>query len=129
MTDQQPDDIDDVQENQPAKTTIQPARPWPVFSVDHARAELIAMQLLATGYSVFRVSHQTRLTKREVRRLAEIVAEEARNPRPPRIVGRTPPRPNCRRHPAAAAPSGPAPAPIPPPAPEPRVEEQLSLLD
>ena len=126
MTDQQPTNADGHQQRKATKTTIQPARPWPVFSVDHARAELIAMQLLATGYSVFRVSHQTRLTKREVRRLAEIVAEEARNPRPPRIVGHTPPRPACHRPSPAATPS---PVTAPQPAPEPFVEEQLTFLD
>ncbi|MFJ2218278.1 hypothetical protein ACIQVO_38795 [Streptomyces sp. NPDC101062] len=76
----------------PEKTTIRPADPWPVYNVCRARAELIALELLTRGVSRMRVRHATKLSSTEVSRLAKIVAEDARNPHPPRIVGRTPPR-------------------------------------
>ncbi|MFF8992529.1 hypothetical protein ACF09H_21840 [Streptomyces sp. NPDC014983] len=75
------------------KVTVQPAAPWPVYNVDRAQAELIAMELLTKGVSQFRVRHMTKLSSYNVRRLAQIVAEEAANPATPRIVCRTPQRP------------------------------------
>ncbi|MEY9840579.1 hypothetical protein [Streptacidiphilus sp. EB103A] len=116
-----PDLEDQDRDEEPGSrsVTIQPARAWPVYEVDHARAELLALQLLSTGYSVFRVAHQTRLSKREVRRLSAIVADEAADPRPPKIVGRSPARPT-------GAPCRP-PSPAPEPAPD--EPEQMSLLD
>lgn len=85
---------DDLDEPTPAaeKVTVQPAAPWPIYNVDRAQAELIAMELLTKGFSQFRVRHMTQLSAYNVRRLASIVAEEAANPATPRIVCRTPQR-------------------------------------
>lgn len=114
-------DTEDGKEEAGESVTIQPAAAWPVFSADLARAELLAMQLLAAGHSVFRVRHMTSLTAREVRRLAAIVAEEALDPRPPRIVGRSPQPPGAPRRGARL--------PRPRPAPPANEPVQMSLLD
>ena len=70
--------------------TVMPARVWPQYNVDRARAEIIAMELLTKGMSTYRVKHVTRLSSRAVRRLANLVAEEAKNPVLPRNVCRHP---------------------------------------
>jgi hypothetical protein len=72
--------------------TIQPARPWPIYNVDRAKAELIAMELLTRGLSQYRVRIMTKLSGKEVRRLAGVVADDAKNPPAPRLAGRTPAR-------------------------------------
>ncbi|MFD7554218.1 hypothetical protein ACFV9E_06715 [Streptomyces sp. NPDC059835] len=72
------------------KVVVQPSRPWPVYNVDRAKAELIALELLTQGVSQYRVRFQTKLSAKEVRRLAAVVAEDAQNPPTPRIVGRSP---------------------------------------
>ncbi|MFE1189972.1 hypothetical protein [[Kitasatospora] papulosa] len=110
------------------KVTIQPAAPWPIYNVDRAQAELIAMDLLTKGVAQFRVRHMTKLSAHNVRRLAAIVAEEAANPAAPRIVCRTPQRaprplrsPNGVRSQPARRPAHttrPAPQPLPEPEPE-----------
>ncbi|MFF8786780.1 hypothetical protein [Streptomyces sp. NPDC015125] len=74
------------------KTVIQPARPWPVYNVCRAKAELIAMELLTQGVSQYRVRIMTKLSVKNVRRLAGIVAEDAQNPPAPRLAGRSPVR-------------------------------------
>lgn len=94
------------------KAVIRPAALWPQYNVDRARAELIAMELLTQGVSQYRVRHITKLSSKNVRRLAAIVAEQAANPPTPRLGGRTPvrqphqARPVCpagsRRTPTAA---------------------------
>ncbi|MFK0047827.1 hypothetical protein ACIQU4_27835 [Streptomyces sp. NPDC090741] len=84
-----------------SKVVIQPSRPWPVYNVDRAKAELIALELLTQGVSQYRVRFQTKLSAKEVRRLAAVVAEDAQNPPTPRIVGRSP-------RPSRAVPAGPA---------------------
>ncbi|WP_217231351.1 hypothetical protein [Streptomyces anulatus] len=113
------------------KATVQPAAPWPVYNVDRAQAELIAMDLLAKGVAQFRVRHMTKLSAYNVRRLAAILAEEANNPPTPRIVCRTPQRtpkplrsPNgVRIQPARWSP------PTPQPLPEPEPEQMVFPLD
>ncbi|MEU4077629.1 hypothetical protein [Streptomyces venezuelae] len=82
----------DPQEEATEKVTVLPARPWPVYNVDRARAELIAIEMLTRGASYLRVRHATGLSPKNVRRLQNLVAEEAMNPANPRIVCRTPAR-------------------------------------
>ncbi|MER0477310.1 hypothetical protein ABR737_02850 [Streptomyces sp. Edi2] len=89
------------------KVTVLPARPWPVYNVDRARAELIAIEMLTRGASYRKVRHATGLSPRNVKRLQNLVAEEAANPAAPRIVCRTPARIRVRN---SAAPGTPAPA-------------------
>lgn len=101
------DDLDDPAEDV-EKVTIRPAEPWPVYNVDRARAEIIAMDLLTRGFSPYRVRHMTKLSSYNVRRLATIVAEEAASPAAPRIVCRTPassPRPGCAGRPLLPRPA------------------------
>ncbi|MCX4826681.1 hypothetical protein OG883_44375 [Streptomyces sp. NBC_01142] len=85
-------DESDPQEETTEKVTVLPARPWPVYNVDRARAELIAIEMLTRGASYLRVRHATGLSPKNVRRLQTLVAEEAQNPAVPRIVCRTPAR-------------------------------------
>ncbi|MER0476887.1 hypothetical protein ABR737_00710 [Streptomyces sp. Edi2] len=89
-----PDEADEAAETDEVaaskKAVIQPARPWPVYNVDRAKAELIAMELLTQGLSQYRVRIMTKLSAKNIRRLAGIVAEDAKNPPLPRIAGRTP---------------------------------------
>ncbi|MFI1765294.1 hypothetical protein ACH41H_24985 [Streptomyces sp. NPDC020800] len=85
------------------KVVIQPSRPWPVYSEDKAKLELIALELLTQGVSQYRIRIQTKLSSKEIRRLAAVVAEDAKKPPTPRIVGRSP-RPS---RPIPAAPAGP----------------------
>ncbi|GGU38046.1 hypothetical protein [Streptomyces violascens] len=100
------EDIDPPE--QTAETvTVLPARPWPVFNVDRARAELIAIEMLTRGASYLRVRHATGLAPKEVRRLQTLVAEEAQNPATPRIVCRTPARVHPGRPRGSAPPSQP----------------------
>ncbi|MFI1530736.1 hypothetical protein [Streptomyces griseus] len=87
-----PEALEEVEETSDT-VTIQPARLWPVYNVNRARAELIAIEMLTHGVSRFRVCHSTKLSRREVQRLARLVAEEGRSPAAPRIVCRTPARP------------------------------------
>ncbi|GLF98075.1 hypothetical protein [Streptomyces yaizuensis] len=87
MPDEVPEDEADS-----GKVTIQPARLWPVYNVDRAKAELIAMELLTQGLSQYRVRIMTKLSSKNVRRLAGIVAEDAKSPMAPRLAGRTPAR-------------------------------------
>lgn len=79
----------DPPEEATEKVTVLPARPWPVYNVDRARAELIAIEMLTRGASYLRVRHATGLSPKNVRRLQNLVAEEAMNPAAPRIVCRT----------------------------------------
>ncbi|MFE6272340.1 hypothetical protein ACFVQ9_26505 [Streptomyces goshikiensis] len=72
------------------KTIIQPSRPWPVYSVDKAKLELIVLELLTQGVSQYRIRIQTKMSSKEIRRLAAVVAEDAVAPPTPRIVGRSP---------------------------------------
>ena len=81
---------EDDTEAESTTTTVMPARVWPQYNVDRARAEIIAMELLTKGMSTYRVKHVTRLSSRAVRRLANLVAEEAKNPVLPRNVCRHP---------------------------------------
>ncbi|MGW1290961.1 hypothetical protein ACWD4N_47320 [Streptomyces sp. NPDC002586] len=76
---------------------VRPATPWPQFNISRAHAELRAIEMLMRGASYLRVRHATRLSPKEVRRLATIVAEEAANPASPRIVCRTPTRGQAAR--------------------------------
>ncbi|MFG3429410.1 hypothetical protein [Streptomyces californicus] len=87
-----PEALEELEETSD-KVTIQPARLWPVYNVSRARAEIIAIEMLTHGASRLRVRHSTKLSHREVQRLARLVAEEARSPAAPRIVCRTPARP------------------------------------
>ncbi|KFG71385.1 hypothetical protein [Streptomyces mutabilis] len=87
----------DPQEETTEKVTVLPARPWPVYNVDRARAELIAIEMLTRGAGYLKVRHATGLSPKNVRRLQNLVAEEARNPANPRIVCRTPARAQDRR--------------------------------
>ncbi|MFE7484949.1 hypothetical protein [Streptomyces sp. NPDC057552] len=87
-----PEALEELEETSDT-VTIQPARLWPVYNVSRARAELIAIEMLTHGVSRFRVCHSTKLSRREVQRLARLVAEEGRSPAAPRIVCRTPARP------------------------------------
>lgn len=89
---------------EPEKVTIQPARPWPVYNVDRAKAELIAMELLTQGLSQYRVRIMTKLSSKNVRRLAGIVAEDAKNPPAPRMAGHTPARITVRPAGSTSAP-------------------------
>ncbi|MEW1760512.1 hypothetical protein AB0393_28870 [Streptomyces cyaneofuscatus] len=82
----------DPPEEATEKVTVLPARPWPVYNVDRARAELIAIEMITRGASYYRVRHATGLSPKNVRRLQTLVAEEAANPATPRIVCRTPAR-------------------------------------
>ncbi|TLQ39384.1 hypothetical protein [Streptomyces marianii] len=95
------------------KVTILPARPWPVYNVDRARAELIAIEMLTRGASYLRVRHATGLSPKNVRRLQTLVAEEAKNPANPRIVCRTPARVQAMRARAQALPGQPRRRPTP----------------
>ncbi|MEO3976920.1 hypothetical protein [Streptomyces sp. CAU 1734] len=83
----------DPQEETTQKATVQPAAPWPVYNVDRAHAELLAMEMLTRGASYLKVRHATRLSPKNVRRLQKLVSEEAKSPSAPRIVCRTEPRP------------------------------------
>lgn len=112
------DDHDDFDEATQAveKVTIRAAETWPVYNVERARAEIIAMELLTRGVSQYRVCQMTKLSSYNVRRLAKLVYEEAVNPARPRIVCRSPvpaAHPGCRRPPR-------------PPPPEP---EQMAFFD
>ncbi|MFE9621347.1 hypothetical protein [Streptomyces sp. NPDC006384] len=83
----------DPQEETTEEVTVLPARLWPVYNVDRARAELIAIEMLTRGASYLRVRHAVpNLSPKNVRRLQALVAEEAKNPANPRIVCRTPAR-------------------------------------
>ncbi|WP_446046931.1 hypothetical protein [Streptomyces olivaceus] len=82
----------DPPEEATEKVTVLPTRPWPVYNVDRARAELVAIEMLTRGASYLRVRHATGLSPKNVRRLQTLVAEEAVNPATPRIVCRTPAR-------------------------------------
>ncbi|MFG2211038.1 hypothetical protein [Streptomyces sp. NPDC048638] len=106
-------DPQDETHQETEKVTVLPARPWPVYNVDRARAELIAIEMLTRGASYLRVRHATGLSPKNVRRLANLVAEEAENPATPRIVCRTPARIKVR---TPAAPGTPAPEPAAEPA-------------
>ncbi|MFF9786272.1 hypothetical protein [Streptomyces nigrescens] len=79
----------DEAEDSAKPTIIQPARPWPVYNVDRAKAELIAMELLYKGLSEYRVRIMTKLSARNVARLARILAEDAKNPPAERLAPRT----------------------------------------
>jgi hypothetical protein len=106
---------------------VQPARAWPVYNVDRAKAELIAMELLTQGVSQYRVRIMTRLSSKNVRRLAGIVAEDAKNPPTPRMAGRTPARVRAR---PATGPPAPAPGDLrraEPPAEAPCEPEQMAF--
>jgi hypothetical protein len=107
------DEDSDPQEETAEKVTVLPARPWPVYNVERAQAELIAIEMLTRGASYMRVRHATGLSPKNVRRLQTLVAEEAANPATPRIVCRNsaraqairsrtqaPPRPPGRTPPA-----------------------------
>ncbi|MFE2639457.1 hypothetical protein ACFXKF_32640 [Streptomyces scopuliridis] len=125
---------DEAPRAEPEKVTIQPARPWPVYNVDRAKAELIAMELLTQGLSQYRVRIMTKLSSKNVRRLAGIVAEDAKNPQAPRMAGRTPAR--IRVRPAGSRSAPPAgDAPLPGPCdrariePEPEPEQMAFSLD
>ncbi|WP_070018793.1 hypothetical protein [Streptomyces nanshensis] len=83
-------DVDEPESAEPGTATIQPARTWPQYNVDRARAELIAMEMLLRGASHFRVRQTTKLSSRNVRRLAQLLAEEAMDPPAPRNVCRRP---------------------------------------
>lgn len=107
--DEEPED----QEETSNKVTIQPARPWPVYNVSRARAELLAIEMLTHGASYLRVRHSTGLSPKNVRRLARLVAEEAASPVSPRIVCRTPARPGPAARPRAPTTRAPAPAASP----------------
>lgn len=100
------DDADpqDETSEETEKVTVLPARPWPVYNVDRARAELIAIEMLTRGASDLRVRHATRLSLKNISRLKTLVAEEAKNPATPRIVCRTPARAHSRQPGAQAAP-------------------------
>lgn len=92
--------------------TVLPAPLWPVYNVDRARAELLAFELLTKGASYRRVRQATRLSPANIRRLANLAAEEAANPVTPRIVGRSPARVRVRNPadpgaPRSASPAGP----------------------
>ncbi|WP_372412752.1 hypothetical protein [Streptomyces luteireticuli] len=114
----------------PKKATVTPARPWPRFDDDVARAELCAMELLSRGMPERSVRLRTKLSARSVRRLAALLAEESKNPPRPRIVCRTPHRPLTNRHVTAAPSRAPRPEPVQAqldlPAPEP-VQMQLTI--
>ncbi|MFB8401211.1 hypothetical protein [Streptomyces sp. NPDC055912] len=92
------------------KVTIQPARPWPVYNVSRARAEILAIEMLTQGASYQRVRYSTGLSPKNVRRLARLVAEEAASPVSPRIVCRTPARPGSAARPRVRTTRAPAPA-------------------
>ncbi|MYZ38132.1 MULTISPECIES: hypothetical protein [unclassified Streptomyces] len=106
------------QETTSEKTTVAPARAWPVYNVERARAELIAMELLTRGVSQVRIRHSTRLSRKNISRLAALVAEEAKKPPAPRNVCRNPvhrtaapdggSRPPGRTPPAPSKPAEPA---------------------
>lgn len=82
----------DTSEETPTKVTVKPARPWPVFEEDHAKAELAALKMLSTGHSERAVAQHFRkhLSYAQIRALAQIVAEEAAHPVQPRNVLRKP---------------------------------------
>ncbi|MFH0246169.1 hypothetical protein ACGRHY_27975 [Streptomyces sp. HK10] len=69
-----------------AMVTVQPAATWPTYEADHARAELAAMQMLVAGTPLPRIKQRTHLSWAHLKRLAELVAEEAQNPAKPRNV-------------------------------------------
>ncbi|MFJ1742645.1 hypothetical protein ACIOG4_28715 [Streptomyces microflavus] len=81
-------DGSDLEDEASERTVIQPARTWPVYSVDHARAEVIAIEMLTRGASSRRVIQATRLSRANVSRLRDLVAEEAKSPATPRLVCR-----------------------------------------
>ncbi|MFJ4703032.1 hypothetical protein ACIP5N_33260 [Streptomyces sp. NPDC088768] len=87
----------DPPEETTEKDTVLPARPWPVYNVDRARAELIAIEMLTRGATYLRVRQATGLSPKNVRRLQNLVTEEALNPVTPRIVCRTPARAQATR--------------------------------
>lgn len=104
----------DEEPEENSKVTIQPAQPWPVYNVSRARAELIAIEMLTRGASYLRVRHSTGLSPKNVRRLTRLVAEEAAHPVSPRIVCRTPARPEPEGRPRARyQPHAPTPAAAP----------------
>ncbi|MFI1312486.1 hypothetical protein ACH4TS_20430 [Streptomyces albidoflavus] len=82
-----------TEEPQTEKSTVAPA--WPIYNTNRAKAELLALEMLAAGASRMRVGIATGLAKEEVVRLAGIAADEARRSQAPRNVMRTP-RPSQR---------------------------------
>lgn len=83
-------DSDAETEDTPEKVTVQPAAPWPQFDDDIARREIAAMELLHRGIPPVRVHRRTGLSMYRVRRLAVLLAEEAKNPPRPRNVLKEP---------------------------------------
>ncbi|MFI7087734.1 hypothetical protein ACIBUR_29570 [Streptomyces anulatus] len=112
-------DGSDPEDEASEKTVIQPARTWPVYSVDHARAEVIAIEMLTRGASSRRVIQATKLSRANVSRLRDLVAEEAKTPATPHLVCR-----NSARAQAIRARSGipPAAGRTPPAEPSPASE-------
>ncbi|MFF4205691.1 hypothetical protein ACFYZ8_34140 [Streptomyces sp. NPDC001668] len=112
-------DTDAEAQDAPEKVTVQPAAPWPQFDDDIARREIAAMELLHRGIPAVRVHRRTGLSMYRVRRLAVLLAEEAKTPPRPRNVLQEP-RP---RTPGRITVRGAAPKPAPTEEPE-----QLTLL-
>lgn len=71
-------------------TAVMPSRPWPVYNVSRARAEIIAMEMLLRGVSHIRIRHSTKLSLRNIKRLSNLIAEEGDQPPVPRNVCRNP---------------------------------------
>lgn len=105
---------DETTERPPTKATVQPATPWPDFSVDHARLELLIQRMLCSGLSERQVWNRVRrrVNRDELRRIAKVVAEEGASPQRPRDVMREQRRPARIR---VRTPSAPPAAPEQPP--------------
>ncbi|MFI8932583.1 hypothetical protein ACIG3E_33585 [Streptomyces sp. NPDC053474] len=117
------DPTDDAQPpgSRTATAIVQPARQWPQFNHDRARAELLAMEMITRGAPYLRVRRITGLSPEAVRRLQDLVAEEAANPVIPRNVCR---HPASRRTPNTRSD---APVPLRHPAPQPAPSEPIQM--
>jgi hypothetical protein len=107
-------------EDSTEKVKVQPAAPWPQFDNDIARREIAAMELLLRGIPAIRVHRRTGLSMYRVRRLAVLLAEEAKDPPRPRNVLQEP-RPTTAAGKTTLR--GAAPKPVPTEEPE-----QLTLM-
>ncbi|MFJ1742620.1 hypothetical protein ACIOG4_28590 [Streptomyces microflavus] len=73
-------------ETKTEKATVQPARAWPSYEADHARAELAALRMLCARAPMHHIRTRTRLSWAHIHRLAELVAEDSAAPAPRNVI-------------------------------------------